>query len=160
LAEELRGAGPGELVGRHITELAGADPRLAERQFQRFVREGAWVGQYPIRGADGTLVTVRSYAFTHQEDGEAFYLNFDYPVGEHTRLAHDGPVPLEPPALSPEDVCLGQLYIDGHANEEVAVLLGVSPERVGILMGQLIEHTDTASRTGACIRLLKAGLVV
>ena len=160
LAEELRGAGPGELEGRHITELAGADPRLAERQFQRFVHDGAWVGQYPIRGPGGALATVRSCAITHREDGEAFCVNFEYPVGERTSLTHDGPLKLEQPALSREDVCLAQLCIDGHSCDDVAVLLGVSLERAEALTAQLIEQTETSSRTGACVRLLKAGLIV
>ena len=37
-AEEIRGFGPDEMVGKHITELAGSDTTLVEREFERFKR--------------------------------------------------------------------------------------------------------------------------
>ncbi|MGH7256874.1 MAG: PAS domain-containing protein, partial [Nitrospiraceae bacterium] len=112
VAEALRGYKADEMIGKHITELAGSDPILVEREFERFKREGAWIGQYPTRQPDGQLVFVRSCHFVHVEtDGTPLYVSFTYPLGTRNGLGRDGPARISQMGLRVQDVCLAQLYV-------------------------------------------------
>jgi PAS domain S-box-containing protein len=159
--EELRGAGRGELVGRHITELVDADPRLVEREFERQKQDGTWVGQYTTRDATGSLVRLRTYNFTHLEwDGNALYVSFGYVLKPHARQDRDGPVQLARSGLSTADLCIAQFCVDGYSDDEMGILLGLPPERVHDLVASFLHHTDAKSRTEACVRVLKSRLAV
>ena len=149
------------MIGKHITELAGADPILVEREFERFKREGAWIGQYPTRQPDGELVFVRSCHFIHCEsDGTPLYVSFTYPVSSRNGLGRDGPARLSQMGLTAQDVCLAQLYVDGFTDDEVAILLGVGTEGLRGLVVSLVGAVSASSKTEACVRVLKSRLVV
>jgi len=160
-AEEIRGFGPDGMTGKHITELAGSDPILVEREFERFKREGAWIGQYPTRQPDGELVFVRSCHFIHCEsDGTPLYVSFTYPVSNRNGLGRDGPARISQLGLTAQDVCLAQLYVDGFTDDEVAILLGVGPEGLSGLVVSLLSAVSASSKTEACVRVLKHRLLV
>ena len=160
-AEEIRGFGPDGMTGKHITELAGSDPILVEREFERFKREGAWIGQYPTRQPGGDLVFVRSCHFIHCEsDGTPLYVSFTYPVSNRNGLGRDGPARISQLGLTAQDVCLAQLYVDGFTDDEVAILLGVGPEGLSGLVVSLLSAVSASSKTEACVRVLKHRLLV
>jgi len=160
-AEDLRGYGPGEMTDKHITELAGSDPIIVEREFERFKREGVWIGQYPTRDPNGQLAYLRACHFVHFEsDGTPLYVSFTYPLSERNAFDRDGRVRLAQSGLTPHDICLAQLYVGGFTDEEVAILLGVGPEGVRDLAGALVSAVGASSKTEACIRVLKSRLVV
>ena len=160
-AEEIRGYGPDGMIGKHITELAGSDPILVEREFERFKREGAWIGQYPTRQPGGDLVFVRSCHFIHCEsDGTPLYVSFTYPVSSRNGLGRDGPARISQMGLTAQDVCLAQLYVDGFTDDEVAILLGVGTEGLRGLVVSLVGAVSASSKTEACVRVLKSRLVV
>ena len=159
--EELRGAGRGELMGRHITELVNADPRLVEREFERQKQDGTWVGQYTTRDATGSMVRLRTYNFTHLEwDGNALYVSFGYVLKPHTRHDRDGPVRLTGSGLSTANLCTAQFCVDGYSDDEIGILLGLPLERVRDLVASFLHHTGAKSRTEACVRALKSGIAV
>ena len=158
--EELRGAGPGELVGKHITELVDADPTLVEREFERFKREGAWVGQYRTHDSTGNLVRLRTCNFLHCEwDGTALYASLAYLLRSRGPSARDGPAYFADSSLTAEDICTAQLCLDGYSDEEITVLLGVPQDAVRDLVARFVDRIGARSRTEACIRALKLGLV-
>ncbi len=160
-AEVARGFGPDGLIGKHISELAGADPVLVQREFDRFKREGAWIGQYPTRQADGQLTFFRSCHFIHCEsDGTPLYASFTYPVGSHNALGRDGPARMSQFGLTAQDVCLAQFYVDGFTDSEVAILLGVGPEGLHGHVAALLGAVKASSKTEACVRVLKSKLLV
>lgn len=161
LAEDLRGASPGELLGKHVLEMVGADPRLVAREFERFKQEGAWVGQYPTRSSTGDLVQIRSYQFTHRAaDGSPLYVSFAYPLALHAGFGREGPARLADYGLSALDACLLQFYVEGFSDEDVAVLLGVPIASIKGLLPSAVEAMDATSKTEACVRALKQKLVV
>ena len=161
LSEEMRGLPPGALHGKHITELAGADPRLVVQEFERFKRQGAWIGQYPVKGVSGELVNLRSCNFIHHEwDGADLYVSFNYRLGSHNNLDRDGPARLIQHPLTAENVCVAQFCADGYTEDEVSVLLGIHRENVGLLAAGLIAGMKASSWTEACVRALKSRLVV
>ena len=156
--EELRGALSGELVGKHITELVDGDPTLVEREFERFKQERTWVGQFRTHDSAGNPVRLRTYNFIHCEwDGTVLYASFAYlldPRDTRTR-----PAILPDVTLGAEDTCTAQLCVDGYSDEELAVLFGVPLETVRDLVARFIQRIGANSRTEACIRALKSGLV-
>jgi PAS domain S-box-containing protein len=162
LAEVLRGAGPGELLGKHVLEMVGADPRLVARQFERFKQEGAWVGQYPTRSSTGDLVVqIRSYQFTHRTaDDLPLYVSFAYPLSQHAGFGREGPARLGDFGLTALDACLLQFYVEGFSDEDVAVLLGVPSTTVESLLPLAIEAMGAKSKTEACVRAMKKKLAV
>jgi PAS domain S-box-containing protein len=160
-AEAVRGFGPDGMLGKHITELAGADPILVEREFERFKRDGAWIGQYPTRQPGGELVFVRSCHFIHCEsDGTPLYVSFTYPVSSRNGLGRDGPARMSQFGLTAQDVCLAQFYVDGFTDNEVATLLGVGPEGLRGHIADLLGAVQASSKTEACVRVLKSRLLV
>ena len=160
-AAALRGLAPDEIEGKHTTEMTAADPRLVERQYERLRRDGAWVGQYPIRTSDGEPVTIRAYNFLHQEwDGNCLYTAFEYAVNSHKRLSQDGPLKLEDDTLTARDLCFAQFCADGYTDEEIAILLGTNVEHVAGLATTFVAGMEASSRTAACVRAIKAHLVV
>jgi PAS domain S-box-containing protein len=160
-SEEMRGLEPGALTGKHITELAGADPRLVIREFERFKREGAWIGQYPVKSISGELVNLRSCNFIHQEwDGARLYVSFNYALGSHNNLDRDGPTRLIQHPLTAENVCVAQFCADGYTEDEIAVLLGIHRENVTALATGLVDGMHATSWTQACVLALKSRLVV
>jgi len=158
--EELRGCGRGDLINKHITELADADPLLVEREFERFKRVGTWIGQYRTHNVIGKVLRFRSCNFTHREwDGNALYVCFAYPLKERSTFDKEGTKQLVPSSMSPENVCVAQFCIDGYSEDEMSILLGTTHEAVGRLVDRFIESIGAASRTEACVRALKASLV-
>ena len=161
LSEEMRGLEPGALTGKHITELAGADPRLVMREFERFKREAAWIGQYPVKGVSGELVNLRSCNFIHHVwDGADLYVSFNYPLGPYNSLDRDGPARLIQHPLTAENVCVAQFYVDGYTEDEIAVLLGIHRENVAVIAAGLIDGMRATSWTQACVLALQSRLVV
>jgi len=158
--EELRGVLPGELVGKHITELVDADPTLVEREFERFKREGTWVGQFRTHDSAGNPVRLRTCNFIHCEwDGTALYASFAYLLGPRDTQTRLGPVDLPGVTLAAEDLCTAQLCADGYSDEELALLFGVPLDIVRDLVARFIQRIGANSRTEACIRALKSRLV-
>ena len=158
--EELRGVAPGSLIGKHVTELADADPILVERAWERFRREGAWVGQYRTHDTTGQALTIRSYNFVHREwDGNLLYVSFGYVLQRGASDRNASAAPHAAP-LTPEDRCILQLLVDGHSDEEIALLLGASPERARDLIEGVVQRAGASSRTEACVRALKSHLVL
>jgi hypothetical protein len=161
LAGALRGQDPKVLIGKHISEMAGSDPRLVEREFERMKAQGAWVGQYPSRDVNGDLVFFRAYNFVRREwDGTLLYLSFAYPLNAVNRLGRDGPAKLVQPPLTALDVCIAQLYVDGYTDAEIALLMGVPTDSMPGLNGSLVSAMEASSKTEACLRALKSKLVV
>jgi hypothetical protein len=161
VAGAVRDTEPGNLIGKHVSEMAGSDPRLVEREFERMREQGAWVGQYPSRDAHGNLVFFRAYNFVRREwDGTPQYVSFAYPLNDLNRLGRDGPAKLVQPPLSALDVCIAQLYVDGYTDEEIALLMGVPTESMPGLNGSLVSAMEASSKTEACLRALKSKLVV
>ena len=149
------------MEGKHTTEITSADPRLVERQYERLRRDGAWVGQYPVRRSDGDPITIRAYNFLHQEwDGNCLYTAFEYAVAPRHRLSQDGPLKLENDTLTARDLCFAQFCVDGYTDEEIAILLGTALEHVGALACTFVAGMEASSRTAACVRAIKSHLVV
>ena len=158
--EELRGVLPGELVGKHITELVDADPALVEREFEQFKHEHTWVGQFRTHDAAGNPVRLRTCNFIHCEsDGTALYASFAYLVGPRDPSARDRSVLLPDVTFAAEDQCTAQLCVDGYSDEELAVVFGISLDAVRQLVARFVQSIGANSRTEACIRALKSGLV-
>jgi len=158
--EELRGCGRGDLINKHITELADADPLLVEREFERFKRDGMWIGQYRTHNVIGQVLRFRACNFTHCEwDGNALYVSFAYPLKERSTFDKEGTKQLVRSSMSAENVCVAQFCVDGYSEDEMCILLGTTHEAVGRLVDRFIENIGAASRTEACVRALKASLV-
>ena len=156
--EDIRGVRSGELVGKHITELVDADPTLVERAFEQFKRERAWAGQFRTHDSAGNPLRLRTYNFVHCEwDGTLLYASFAYLLGP--RDTSTRPATLPDVTLAAEDLCTAQLCADGYSDEELAVLFGVPLETVRNLVARFIQRIGANSRTEACIRALKSGLV-
>jgi hypothetical protein len=158
-AEALWGLKAGVLEGKYITELAAGDPRLTEAEFHRLIRDGSWVGQYPICDANSALVSVKAFAFTHSEpSGRLLYVTLYYRLSD-SELPQYGPTQITANALTCEDLCLGQLCLIGYSDEQIAQLFGETPEQVALRITEMIAHMSVSSRTEACVRMLKAGLL-
>ena len=160
-AEALRGFAPGEIEGKHASEITASDPRLVERQFERLRRDRAWVGQYPVRRSDSDPITKRAYNFLHQEwDGTCLYTAFEYAVDARHRLSQDGPLKLGDDTLTARDLCFAQFCVDGYTDEEIAILLGTAVEHVAALASTFVAGMEASSRTAAFVRAIKSRLLV
>ena len=158
--EELLGCGRGDLINNHLTELADADPLLVEREFERFKRDGMWIGQYRTHNVIGQVLRFRACNFTHGEwDGNTLYVSFAYPLKERSTFDKEGTKQLVRSSMSAENVCVAQFCVDGYSEDEMSILLGTTHEAVGRLVDRFIENIGAASRTEACVRALKASLV-
>jgi hypothetical protein len=158
--EELRGCGRGDLLNKHITELVDADPLLVEREFERFKRDGTWIGHYRTHNVIGQVLRFRACNFTHREwDGNALYVSFAYPLKERRTFDKEGTKQLVPSSMSAENICIAQFCVDGYSEEEMSILLGTTHEAVGRLLDRFVQSIGAASRTEACVRALKTSLV-
>jgi len=158
--EELHGAETGGLLGRHVTEFVNADPRLVEREWERFRQEGSWVGQFRTQGVVGEPVRFRAYNFTHREwDGSLQYVSFTYPLGPFQKIDSDGPILRADSAITSKDVCLAQFYADGYSDDDICTLFGVSVEDLALQTTALITRAGTKSKTEAFISMLKEGFI-
>jgi PAS domain S-box-containing protein len=160
-AAALRGLKPSDLIGRHVTEMAGSDARLVEKELERLREDGAWVGQYPTRTASGELVFQRAYNFVRRDwDGTYCFVSFAYPRTSLNVLDRDGPARRVRPPLTAMDICIAQLFVDGYDDEEVSTILGLPHQDVSDLVGSLVRDIEASSKTEACVRALKTRLVV
>ena len=165
-AETLLGFGPGRLVGKYMTDLSPADPRLIEMAFARLKRDGAWAGRFSMLRADGSLIEVVGQAFVHAvPDDSDLYVDVVYPV-EATFYGRASAVPGSTTTadraghiLTPRDICLLQLMVEAFSDEELALLLGISEAAVQAAVGGVIGKMKASSRTEACVLAIKRRLV-
>jgi hypothetical protein len=148
----------GQLLGKHITEIGEADPRLIERAWDQLKRDQAWVGDYRMRDPAGNTVRARTYNFVHHEwDGQLLFVAFDYRIDFADRgLESQDQIHLHIPA---EDICTAQLCVDGYSDEDIGLLLGIPVEQVNDLVARMVKSFAARSKTEACVRAMKARLV-
>jgi PAS domain-containing protein len=155
-AGALLGCSPGELIGKHMSDICPGDPRLIEMAFDRLKRDRAWSGQFPVRHPSG-LVQVTCHSFAQDgPDGCTTYTDLLYLFAN----AQSGSTPREPQGdLTALDYCLLQLMVEGFTDAQLAVLLGTNLDDTRNLVRATIQRMDASSRTEACVRAIKRHLV-
>ena len=158
-AESLLRYQPGQLAGMYMTDLGPADPRLILMEYERLKREKAWMGRYPIRLSDGSIIQVAASALARSWwDGRVLCLEFLYPLDQ--RLPATQPEPGLRQDLSKLDLSLLQLMVEGFSDDELAVLLGISNETVRESVGRVLLKLNVRSKTEACVTAMKAHFVI
>jgi DNA-binding NarL/FixJ family response regulator len=63
------------------------------------------------------------------------------------------------PALSPRELDVVRLIVDGLGNQEIADRLGVSRRTIHAHVANLMRKTNTRTRTQLAVHALRAGIV-
>jgi two-component system NarL family response regulator len=66
---------------------------------------------------------------------------------------------LSGPRLSPRELEVLHLLVDGKTNKEIAVLLGIAEATVRVHVDHILEKLGVSSRTAACVTALERGLI-
>jgi DNA-binding CsgD family transcriptional regulator len=69
------------------------------------------------------------------------------------------PPPAAPSLLSPREVEVLRLVVEGRSTTEIASLLFISPRTVGTHIAHILEKLDVGSRSAAVALALKQGLI-
>jgi PAS domain S-box-containing protein len=159
-AESLLAYEPGQLSGIHMTDLGSADARLISMEYERLKREKVWMGRYPVRRRDGGIVLVAANALAvDAPDGSVLCAEFLYPVSQHASTSGT-PTPELGADLTTRDLSLLQLLVEGFSDDQLAALLGTRAETAREPVHRLLLTLNASSRTEACVRALKAHLVL
>jgi PAS domain S-box-containing protein len=159
-AELLLGYDPGQIGGKHISDLVESDPEWLEAEFQRFKTQRIWNGLLVFRHRLGDRVQAAVNAFMSTlEGGAALYTGLAHP------FAGDS-LPARPPAgagqrygLESAEVRLIQLLAAGFTDRDVASVLGLSEWAVSREVTIVLQKMRVSSRTEACMRAIKASLI-
>jgi PAS domain S-box-containing protein len=158
-AESLLAYEPGQLRGMHMTDLGPADPQLIRMEYERLKRENVWMGRYPVRRSDGSIVQVAANALAlAAPGGGVLCAEFLYPL-ERRR---PGPAPEPKPRLdlTQPDLSLLQLMVEGFDEDQLAILLGITNDVVRESVCRVLVNLNVRSRTEACVMALKAHFVL
>ena len=151
-AEALLGYDAGALNSRPVATIFQAAGSSVE--YERRREDSFWYGPRDLIGAGKDTIPVRSVAFTRvSPDGPSLYIHLLYPAKKEDKLTS------ERHQLSARDRCLLSLMIEGFSDQQLAVLLAIDEETLGSMVRGCCRAMNTASRTEACVRALKAGLV-
>jgi DNA-binding NarL/FixJ family response regulator len=115
-----------------------------------------------MRRIAGPPIPVGIHGFVHAEpDGNLAYAGLVYPLRKDVPTA--SPVTLDGSRydLDQRDHSLLQLLVEGFSDEEIAVLIGgISIETVRRRVQAVRLKLNVSSRTEACIRAIKAHLIL
>jgi PAS domain S-box-containing protein len=156
-AAQLLGYSADEFNGLMITELCPSDPVLIMRALDELKLERVWSAEVPMRQKSGRLVRVVCQAFAHtDDDGSVVYGCVFSPVREEERCSATAP----DYGLTPAELCLARLMLEGFSEEEIASLRGAGLQEVKGEVASLIVKMRANSRTQACVLGIKAGLAL
>jgi PAS domain S-box-containing protein len=159
-AEALLGYDHGQIGGLHVSELIDSDPEWLNTEFERFKAERVWNGFLVFRHREGRVVQAAVNAFgATLTNGLVAYTAFPHPV------APDFVLLFRPPAqriydLSAADIRLIQLLAEGFTDLDLSNILGLSEWAVTREIAIVLQKMRVSSRTEACIRAIKANLIL
>jgi PAS domain S-box-containing protein len=161
LAERLLGYDPETLYDMHITDVVEAEAGWLAAQFENLKRHEVWSGCISMHRQGGGHVSVAVNCFADTSAGDTFYVGLLNPGVLSRRSAHSSEsVPnLLGFGLTPHEFRLLQLIAEGFGEEEAALLLHTGLDDVRTLTRRVLEKTNSPSRTEACLRAIKAGLI-
>ena len=148
-----------ELTERKLFDVLNADNAWTAEQLAILARGDPWSGNVNLERRSGGSVAFAANAFsTDTPEGPAY-------IGLlHTSLDDETPserVAGEPAfSLSTREVCTVLLMCEGFADKEIASLLGTSVWTVNKEVGSILRKMSVSSRTEACIRALRANLIL
>ena len=163
-AQGLLGYERDALLGRHFTELIPLDAEWLEVEFQRLRASGTWRGTLAMLQMNGNLLQVAANAWARNavvstKAANQTYVSLLHPVAGPTSSGETRQ-PDESYGLTAAELCLVQLMAEGFSDKEIAAVVETSVWTVNKRTSSVLRKLETASRTEACIRALKAGLIV
>jgi len=157
-----------ELSGKRIPDIIAADTRTTDDRAD-FLRERGWTtGKLDLIHKQGHLVSVSiSVVRSGVLPGQPGLISFENRVRSPRPLMaassadelRDGYSPNDGYVLNNEEVRVLLMLAEGLDEDEVAVLLDMSPGSVRAHVESLLGKMDTASLTVACVMAIRAGLI-
>ena len=157
-AETLLGYEPGQVIGKHMLELLRDDPEWLGTVFRRFQTQRFWAGNLSFARLDGEIVILAINGFASSGVNGVMYTAFARPV-ELTSPPTPDPAPI-PYNLSAEDIRLLQLMTEGFSEKDIAGILGSRDLEIEAEIAMVLQKMGAYSRTEACIRAIKARLII
>ena len=157
--EQVLGYDQQELTERKLFDVLNADDEWTNEQLAVLAHGEPWSGNINLECRTGESVAFAVNAFsTGTPEGPAY-------IGLlHTRLNEETPSERVPGgrafSLSTRELCTVLLMCEGFADKEIAGLLGTSVWTVNKEVGSILRKMNVTSRTEACIRALRANLIL
>ena len=159
VTEELLGYSQRELSDHTLGDVVNADERWIDEQLASLAKGEPWSGNVSLRRRTGETAAFAVNAFpTGTAEGPAY-------IGLlHTGLNDDVASERMPAAaafsLTTRELCTVLLMCEGFADKEIASLLGTSVWTVNKEVGRILKKMNASSRTEACIRAIRANLIL
>lgn len=157
-AETLLGYEPGQVIGKHIFDITRDDPEWLGAEFKRFQDQGVWTGNLSLIRIDGDLVRVAVNGFASSAPDGTTYTALARPI---EIVPPPTVAPRAPPYnLSADDIRLLQLMTEGFSEKDIAGILNTRDLVVQTAITLLLQKMWSSSRTEACIRAIKARIII
>jgi PAS domain S-box-containing protein len=159
----LLGYRPEDVAKLYMSELQVAGPELVQAQRERLNTKRCWSGQLALRRKQGDLLMLATNVLVGPSpaNDDECYITLIHPLMRDRKRAEvvHPPDPIDY-GLGDRDLQVLMLCSEGFTDEQIAVLLGLTPDTVAEHMQLARAGMQSSSRTEACIRALKASLIV
>ena len=147
---------PGEIVGKHVTDLVAFDPQLILAAFERLKQRGHSSGRVRYRHAEGSLreadVNIFGQVLT---DGTRVFVSLVHPLPTVSAALPELLETRVNYGLTDAEMRLLQLMADGFSDEPIAILIGDTEEAVAQQVQGVLRKMKAVSRTEAAVLALK-----
>lgn len=168
---------PGELVGRSVLDVFHPDDRAAVvRQLRGCIERGGQPSEWELRKRrkTGEVMWVKEKArATRDADGSTIVLIVCEDITERRRIEEElqkvkedlngrdhAPAQAENGyRLTPRQLAVLHLVVQGKSDKEIGVALGISPLTVNTHVSRVLRKMGASSRTEAGVRALRDGLI-
>jgi PAS domain S-box-containing protein len=158
--EALIGYRVAEIRGKHITEIVDATPNWVASEFSYLADNRLWSGSVLLKRETGANLRVTVNAFKSLVPSD---------TAEYIAFLHgasiEGPAICRLPdvearsALSADEFALLEMLSEGFVEKEIAAITGAPVSRIDRELQKLLEKLNASSRTEACVRALREGLL-
>ena len=177
--DAMFGYEPGELMNQHAAILSADTPEVNARLLgevqEQLAKKNTWLGEFNSVRKDGTLLTISAEIRAHEVSGKTYWIAVEEDITERKRrdqleqfrserekIEEDVErqmVGSNPYKLTFREFTVLHQAAEGDGDKAIADRLGISSTTVSKHIGIILEKMSATSRTEACVRALREGLL-
>jgi PAS domain S-box-containing protein len=160
-AETLLGYDQTEIAQKQLADLYAHDPQVISSTLEDLEQLGHWSGRVRYRTKNGGQVQAEISVFLRTLlDGTSVRMTFVRAVAGKALTSKSVTKAADQFGLSPAQLFLLQLLVEGFSDTQVADVLGLTAEVAAEQVRELVATMGSSSRTEAVITAIKANLVL